>query len=382
MKNNKSQVTMFVIIGIGLFMAISFLLFASIFIQKVRLRTEIARQIDLSLKESGVEKYVDECIYRVTMNGIRLAMIQGGRIYDYQGGIDDSTYLKRNNLIIDINVSKIIGKNLTNVSGYNNDTFNISIIVDNDTSFIIKYVNKSVNPENLLIPNYPWPETKISELKNKFLSLNSSFEKSRKEYYSGFLGYNILNPLCNLEGRNAYFNPPSCYYPLKDMIAAELYSNSSDSRIKNVFLEESLSKYIESHIGECADLSIFKNISGLNFTNPDKPRVEIEISQKNTEVKLYYDFNIKYGKRGLSIEHLFKKKIGLSIPRIFGILETIAREESQNPLFEEEITDPENMGEDITTGISKPYIQESSVISKKFQDEVKHYQKVFDELIN
>ena len=306
----KGQLVLFFMIGVLFLIAIMFLYLAGGMIHEYKLRVEAKRQLQFSLDEQGVKNYVEDCIQRVLEQGVITALRQGGRL----------NISKEKQIMINIS------GNWTNVT------------------YIVLAPSRSVQGDMVypLPPEYPYPNRRMNELfdtyggllldKQEGMNSFSDIEKFllNKTYYSGFLGINNLLPICRYNGSNFRYSQQLSRLPCVDpsinhILDYQPYGYRS--------LEEELVNYTTEKLPECANLSIFSKILGLNYTVSDEPRINITFSPYNLNVKAIYNFNLSYKGRMFNIMEDFSKRINIPLIHIYNALSMISKYESRDPYF-------------------------------------------------
>ena len=87
MGGKRGQFTIFVVLGIVLIAAFAFMLFARNIVVQTQLQNKADNIINQVLQTSSIEHYVTSCVNRVTDEAVVRLGLQGGVLYDYQGGI-------------------------------------------------------------------------------------------------------------------------------------------------------------------------------------------------------------------------------------------------------------------------------------------------------
>jgi hypothetical protein len=86
MKNKKSQVTIFIILGILIVIISGFVIFSSRYTQQKKSETEIRRSRQASFDLSPIETHITGCIKKTTEDALTLLVNQAGYIFASQGG--------------------------------------------------------------------------------------------------------------------------------------------------------------------------------------------------------------------------------------------------------------------------------------------------------
>jgi hypothetical protein len=87
METKKSQVTLFMIIMLVLFIIIGFLFYLTKYASKKHAAEETKETQKMKFDLHPIENYVVQCLERTTKEGLLLLGSQGGRIYKAQGGL-------------------------------------------------------------------------------------------------------------------------------------------------------------------------------------------------------------------------------------------------------------------------------------------------------
>lgn len=86
MKKRKSQITLFIILGLLLFFIIGFLFYLTKYVAKKQTGYETTKTQKIKTELQPIENYVTQCLDKVTKEGLVLLGKQGGYLYTSQGG--------------------------------------------------------------------------------------------------------------------------------------------------------------------------------------------------------------------------------------------------------------------------------------------------------
>jgi len=329
----KSQITIFIVLGLVVMIIFGLLYFVRNSTSDIILEKRINKIYGDFLSSTGIKDYVSACLDRSTKDAIKLAALQGGKIYDYQ--IDG-------------------GYNIT----YLNDVvpFNHSGYVYN-----VSYGIKAPTPgfgQNLDVPYYPYSGKLVS----------SSPIKSPFVNYS-YLSYPYtLTPLCNGYGPN-YFNISNATYSCE--VWDQVYNQSMQEYIE-LFIEQKLSlcvnfpKFIEKTSYDISegDITAFVLIGDFDiFVVVDYPII-INIEDKPPSTR-FLEFSKRLDIRLKKIHELAIHLIGLrSIIR-----STKPETESDNIFFNITRDDPN----DCRTNIGSYSFDELCTLTGMSVNKIKDY---------
>ncbi|MBN1376921.1 hypothetical protein JW949_01155 [Candidatus Woesearchaeota archaeon] len=285
--NKKSQFTAFVILGIVLIAMFGFMLFARYLIVNARMNTQVEETISSYVNSNSIDYYVTSCLKRATEEAVITASLQGGRIYDYQGGPIQSEGLNEGEDYISYTITE-----------HNYDrTVNVSYGVIPNTQCSISndgYVYDSM-------PYYPYPRKKLSELdlmSGMFNCTSGSYEGIYKLFISqGFFGFNNLTKLCECQGPNMvseeggvniFCRMKSLNCPLNFVGGAD----NPDTDSLPLSIQEQIAFAIENMTQECVDFEFFEGVTSTNITVEDKPEVTVMYGENNINVKVSYPFKV------------------------------------------------------------------------------------------
>ncbi len=283
--NKKSQFTAFVILGIVLIAMFGFMLFARTLMINARLNSQIEEKISNYVNTNSVDYYVTSCLKRATEEAVITASLQGGNIYDYQGGQIQSEGLSEGEDYISYTITD-----------YNYDrSVNVSYGVFPNTQCSITnngYVYNS-------IPYYPYPRKKLSDL----VSMSGSFNCSSGDYEGiyklflsqGFFGFNNLTKLCECQGPNMINEEGNVniFCRMKSLNCQLNFVGGVDNPDNiPLSIQEQLAYAIENKTQECVDFEFFEGVTPTNITVEDNPNVTVRYGGNNINVRVSYPFTV------------------------------------------------------------------------------------------
>ncbi|MFH1770462.1 MAG: hypothetical protein ABH828_02795 [archaeon] len=300
MVGKRGQFTVFVILGIVLVSTFAFLLFARNIMQIDELKERANGVVEDALANSNINFYVKSCLDRVTDDAVYLASLQGGRIYESQGGsYPDVDSGSKGFDYLPFNVTE----------PYNNSHYGIL----NISYGILPNVNSnciSTNP-----PPYPLANTYLTDILDKF-HINSLIGKPQTcTFDTGAFGVFALPRLCDEEGPNKVNVTGEKAYQFKTCKGLSYGDNS---------IQEQLAAYISNKTNECVDFEIFENI-GYNITAINKPETTVTFGKEELTVQTRYPFKVKIGRKSVTAYAMFEVDKPILLKElyeyIYGLLE-------------------------------------------------------------
>ena len=337
---SKSQITIFIVLGIVVLIIFGLMFFVSRQTSDVVLEKRVNKIYDDFLSSTDIQHITQNCLDQTAKEALFLLGLQGGRIYDYQfdGGYSIPAFYD------------VIPYNYTgrNISG---EVYNISYGI---TDVHLQRVGAPpINP-----PDYPYGGSLVNDISLAGLSSNFLINPNNQIFanVSRSGRFTILADLCNKFG-------PNDPYIAGAGISCETYSPKNES------IQEYITKYIDQNTPSCINFT-FKRTTQYNITSgilfsdvligEDDLLISlvypIEISIKNLPpVTNYLNFNIRPKIRLKIIHELASHLIGYN-PYVIP-----TRTEANNIFFNIERDDPN----DCYDGGSKCIVDEINVFKLK-----------------
>ena len=227
--------TIFIVLGFVILIVFMMLSIVTQGIRKANLQTEAKLTLHSFIESSTIQQYVTSCVDNVLDDGIEKISLQGGRIYDYQGG-------------------------LINTSDYSEGT---------------DFIN--INMTNLQIPNNPYNETNLSV--NVSYGLKSSLNNGSLPYLPGSIyrppfypaAYRTLNELNGFNNYLGLWNPSGTEGFYGEVIMSKLCENRIDCKwedsaedfnnFNTTTLQKQLEHYLEVQVKNCVNFDYFENLT-------------------------------------------------------------------------------------------------------------------------
>lgn len=239
----KSQMTVFIILGIVIMIIFGLVSFVSRQASDVVLEKKINRIYSDFLSSTGIKTYISECLDTAIQESVELAMLQGGKIYDYQvvGGYNISP------------IEQVIPFNYTGRNP-NGTIYNVSYgILETNRSRKIGPPPTPPIPVYHFHESYPYPG----------ILVNSPLEEVAPAglYRSPFAFFNekelsapySLTSLCNYYGPNIYTIPGAAY-------------TCETNTITNLSIQQYLKLYTLNRTEECISLERLVSQTAYNIS--------------------------------------------------------------------------------------------------------------------
>ena len=221
--STKSQITMLMIIGLVLFIAISLVLYLSKYaIKKQSKQNTDEAQYDV-LETQPIKEFVAKCLDKLSKDAIILLGKQGGYIYTSQGGT-----------LVDY---RYTDEGIFFVKPKDNNGNTVNVVYD------ILPPRFIVSDFSSIVPQYPWE--KFPEDSNDLT----------KEKFDGYFGINEIPPL------NSSGGPHS--------------------------IKTQIETFVDNNMASCADFSVFKKQDLDVVMNPAKTSVIIGASDVTIKSKIH-----------------------------------------------------------------------------------------------
>ncbi|MFH1316588.1 MAG: hypothetical protein ABII01_03655 [Candidatus Woesearchaeota archaeon] len=356
-KNKKSQVTLFIIVFIVIAAVFMMLFYYTNKMKSGEVEREANMKLDDFLESSKVRVLMQNCIEKVTSDGIELLGLQGGRLYsdypnDYlalnyrSGGVDSSYYNNQKQLTHFPSGDKFFGPKYDNkcpsintafcnkfgeqtvpylYPGYfNNDTLIYHNVFGEQLILTSRYAidepDYSVNwpYEGSFRTNYPWVLTSSERALGKFLNTMNSLCYNKEPGLYEDLGIREHCPYKSISGPNDFMN---------------IGNNSMESK-----LEEFLNKNVYRCFTDNLNPSFFLNNLSLDIqpdsTIMDELPPEVFIGEEDITVLYYFPLTVKV-KGGTPITKIleFKIKQRTRLKQIFDLVLALVEKETRDIFF-------------------------------------------------
>ncbi len=295
MGGKRGQFTIFVVLGIVLIAAFAFMLFARNIVVQTQLQNKADNIINQVLQTSSIEHYVTSCVNRVTDEAVVRLGLQGGVLYDYQGGIiseglEGEQFLpfEHNGSVYKVNYGLRINRN--------------------NTCF-------DANP-----PGYPLWDTDISAVKTAYWLRNGFGANCSMN--TGAFGYPELPKLCDPNGPNRH------------LVSARFnYSCGGNSSYGTNSIQFQLTEYISNKTAECVDFSIFEDVFGYNISVVNKPETIVTFGSSGFTVETFYPFIVKVGLANVESFARFEVKKNYRLKELHEFIVRVLRSEASDYEF-------------------------------------------------
>lgn len=254
LRNLKSQITIFMVLGLVIVIIFGLVYFVRNASSEKVLEKKINKIYGEFLGATGIQEYIAACLDTTTKSAIRLAALQGGKIYDYQ--VDDGYVL---------------------ASGEDAIPFNYSGVLYN-VSYGIRAPVLGPFP-NLDVPDYPYPGDLVKDPFNEKSSIYSMVFAQR---IADLQNPYTLTALCNYYGPN--------YYGID---RAEFTCETKT--LTNESVQEYLKIFIFNRTRQCVNFDQFSEDFGHNVTDSE---IEGFVLLGNDDVFVNIKYPIKISFKG------------------------------------------------------------------------------------
>ena len=250
-RSKKSQITIFLLLAMVIAIAFGFIFYIRSAVSKKQIGKDVDKVYSDFLTTSGIKNYIRACLENSAKEGLMLAGLQGGRIYDYQANGTYSIPNENDTLLF----------NFSEYFGGDNKIYNVSYGI-----MAPVLVNGSLHPPP---PEYPYTGNLIEQP-----SVRSVFGDYSHSIIAGKAKGSNLVPLCNEEGPN-YMGITNASW------TCETYDTLERNSI-----QEYLQKYIANRIDSCVNFSSFLT-AGYNATEGN---ISVTVLFGNDDVVVYLDY--------------------------------------------------------------------------------------------
>ncbi|MFP4522966.1 MAG: hypothetical protein ACLFNM_00260 [Candidatus Woesearchaeota archaeon] len=337
----RGQVAVFVVVGLLLLFSVLFISFVQQSLQQSSFQNIAEENLESQIEQTALRTYVQSCVNRVANEGIILLAQQGGVIYDYQGGLTNSS---THPILYHEYVEKAHQyKSQEGESGsyvtYTPKKRNVSmgVLADVSCSNVYDY-DSSLTQTNSFIDLsnaqeqdswYPTPKTHFIDYMTKFrLSLDNGGCRGSSDdrvQRSGYMGTNNMAPLCSYDGLNA-FNVSSL------AVCSPYYYDSAQN---NHSLQRQLDTYIKNNLNSCVNFSVFES----NAANMRVNESAIEVfsafqKPKGISFQVRYPFVITIQGKTTTAYADFFEKFDYDLEHLYYYTTSLLSEFVRNPEFD------------------------------------------------
>ena len=305
-KTRKAQFTIFALLGMVMVIAFSFALYARSITIQTQLQQEASLVLSQKLETTPITLYVTRCLDEASKDAFSLAALQGGVIYDTQGGLTPF-----------------------DPAGNGTSWFSTYVPEYNRTVYVPYWIKQQKNGSCVepALPNYPFNNTFASSWTRMFASRDGENCAAQMDDYAGsFFGQLTLPKLCTASGPNSrIFNVSICgrgFYGIEQTVQQQLEAT------------------IAHRLMTCVNFSLFERDFGNNITVVNEPEVNVTFSKKGgSSIAAQYPFTIFIrGKVPVVKMVSFQVSSDIAFKEIYTFIATLANNDVQafnfNPLTE------------------------------------------------
>jgi len=245
--HKKSQITMFVILGLVLLIVFIIILMMR---QSIKPRPPTTESILNELETGRVKNHITDCAVRVAMDGLEKIGANGGMIYDFEGGTIPFRDLT-------------LGLDYLNYTRLQKPYFVAYGLKENTLCSKINYST----------PDYPYTNTSLSEIDAIYNAdcLFNSFSAA----YDGFYGENTMNKLC---------------HPMRAS-GCEPFAQGANVGFT---IQKQLEDYVANKLPLCVNLAQFSDKMGAELIAEAQPTAEFNIHDSDILLTIKYPIKIIY----------------------------------------------------------------------------------------
>lgn len=319
--NRKGQLTLLVIAGLGILIAIALI----IFIQQILVEQELQRMADDSLSEfvelTSLEQYVTSCLSNVVTEGLHLLGHQGGVLYDYQGGLTPTTNFQEGQHFLPFEK--------------NGTVYNVSYAIQNTVLCPNSYIGPiRANLTREETSFYPVARTRLEDFARRYANpFTASFSGcnglgERVSTMSGYLGANEFPKLCSYNGSNAFNLDEGIF-----SCAAHQY----DTPREPYAIQRQLESFVQNQLSSCVNFSLFTEelvAFDISLQEENVHVVSTFQSPRGIITRAEFPFDITVdGSRSIARTVDFQSRTDINIKRLYNFaFETIFRS-LRDPFF-------------------------------------------------
>lgn len=336
----RGQVAVFVVVGLLLLFSVLFISFVQKSLQQSSFQNLAQETIESQVEQTALQSYVQSCINRVANEGIVLLTQQGGVIYDYQGGLTNSSLQPQ---VFHEYVEKSFEQRTTDgalgsYTKYTPKKRNVSmgVLADVACNNIYAYQPSLTQIEEFIDTTdfeeqnswYPVPKLHFSDYMTTFrLSLDNGGCRGVADdrvQRSGYMGTNNLPALCSYDGLNA-FNVSSL-----SVCSPYYYDNSKN----NHSIQRQLETYVKNNINTCVNFSVFESNAANIVVNESAIEVFSAFQKpKGIAFQVRYPFSITLDGKTTTAYVDFFEKFDYDLEQLFYYTTSLISEFVRNPDF-------------------------------------------------
>jgi len=285
MMRKKSQITLFVMLGLVLLIIFIILMFIKENLEPKRYGLE---EILDELETGKIKNHITNCITDVSMDGLEMLGANGGFIYDFQGGQIPFRSLN-------------LGGDYLNYTSLNKHYF---------VAYALKK-NEFCNQLSYLTPDYPRSNARFAEL-NQFYNSNCLYD-SPYSAYDGFFGQSVMTKLC---------------YILRES-GCEPFAKGMQIGFT---IQKQLESYTAAKLPLCVNFSAFTQRMGLMSITPEaSPVVEVNIHAADLVLVVTYPVKIIFEDREPITKLLhYQTTLNVRLGGIYNFIHNILSQDSKN----------------------------------------------------
>jgi len=228
----KAQITVFIVLGVVVMVIAGMVFFINSRTSEAGLENRVNKIYTDFLGSTGIKGYVTNCLERSTKEAVRLAALQGGKIYDYQaGGGYSLPSVNQHEKIMPFEVDGVV--------------YNVSYGIRAPNRLLSIYPKYNYYPYPGMLVNNPQAQ---KAPKNAYSSVFALLENDIHNRYS-------LTSLCNYYGPNTYDLSPDAAYTCET------------TTLTNISFQQYLSAFIFNMTKECVNFPQFRSQTKYNISD-------------------------------------------------------------------------------------------------------------------
>ena len=286
MKGKRSQITMFVILGLIIFILLIIILAVK---EAARPKTNTLEGVLNELKTGSIKNHITDCVKQLTADAVQSIGFNGGVIYDFEGGTIPFRAQEH-------------GRDYLNFT-YENKTYFVSYALKK---------NKACPVIDYSIPAYPHPSVALDQLVSTYNTEGCRFLSS----YDGFFGESRLNKLC---------------YSAKES-SCEPFAKGDQLGLT---IQRQIEDYIASRLGRCVNFSAFARNMEADIREESEPVVDLVMRDSELIINVQYPVTIAFeGGEPVTRITEYQTSMNLALARTYNFLYDILRRDAQRYDFD------------------------------------------------